>query len=296
MDSNHTKILTKRILGLKLLKDYERAFSETTGMPLSFHAAESGQSGQRRKQNENPFCALLGKSDRGCRGCRENRRKISGRVAKTRSSVCFAGMVESTVPVQVGDHVLGFFQTGQVALNSLDPEKFKEVTGKLIQWGVAMNLRKVKDAYFRTPVVTPQAYEAVVRLLEVFCQHLSLVIDQIAVEEEDAGPSVIKRAKQLIKMRQREDISTSDVAKILNMSTFCFCKLFKKTTGMTFSEYLAQMRITKAKDLLRNPGLRISEIAYDIGYQLPTSFNRTFQRIAGQSPRDYRKSVTEGLI
>lgn len=296
MDSKHAKILTQRILSLKLLKDYEHAFSETTRMPLSFHAVESGKDVQHRKKYENPFCVLLGKSERGCPGCRENQQKISRRAAKTQNNVCFAGLTDSAVPVRVGDQVLGFLHTGQVALHKPEPRKFKEIAAKLVHWGMTANLRKLEDAYLRTPVMKPESYQARVRLLEVFCQHLALIVDQMVLDEEDAGPSVIKKAKQLVKMRQKEDISTRDVAKILNMSTFCFCKLFKKTTGMTFTDYLVHVRVSKAKSLLRNPKLRISEIAYDIGYGLPASFNRTFQRIVGQTPGDYRKAALKGLL
>ena len=51
------------------------------------------------------------------------------------------------------------------------------------------------------------------------------------------------------------------------------------------------MRVEKAKSLLPNPNLRISEIAYDIGFQSLTHFNRVFKRITGQSPTSYRQRL-----
>ena len=53
---------------------------------------------------------------------------------------------------------------------------------------------------------------------------------------------------------------------------------------MKFTEYLARVRLEDARARLRNPNLRISEIAYDVGFQSLTQFNRTFQRVFGQSP------------
>jgi YesN/AraC family two-component response regulator len=50
----------------------------------------------------------------------------------------------------------------------------------------------------------------------------------------------------------------------MHVSTFYFCKIFKKATGLTFTEYLGRVRIEKAKALLLNPHLRISEIAYEV--------------------------------
>jgi AraC-like DNA-binding protein len=51
------------------------------------------------------------------------------------------------------------------------------------------------------------------------------------------------------------------------------------------------MRIEKAKNLLLNPNLRISEIAYEIGFQSLTHFNRVFKKIIGQSPTEYRSQL-----
>ena len=51
------------------------------------------------------------------------------------------------------------------------------------------------------------------------------------------------------------------------------------------------MRIEKAKNLLLNPNLRISEIAYEVGFQSLTHFNRVFKKLVGQSPTDYRAQL-----
>jgi len=72
--------------------------------------------------------------------------------------------------------------------------------------------------------------------------------------------------------------------------------VFKKTTGLTFTDYLSRVRIEKAKTLLLNPHLRISEIAYDVGFQSLTHFNRMFRKIAGISPTKYRDSKSIGHL
>lgn len=80
----------------------------------------------------------------------------------------------------------------------------------------------------------------------------------------------------------------------MNTSTFYFCKLFKKATGLTFTDYLSRVRIEKAKNLLLNPNLRVSEIAYEVGFQSLTHFNRMFRKLAGQSPTHYRAALAAG--
>jgi AraC-like DNA-binding protein len=64
--------------------------------------------------------------------------------------------------------------------------------------------------------------------------------------------------------------------------------MFKKFTGVNFTEYLSRVRIENARNLLLNPNLRISEIAYAAGFQSLTHFNRVFKKIMGQSPTEFR--------
>jgi AraC-like DNA-binding protein len=102
---------------------------------------------------------------------------------------------------------------------------------------------------------------------------------------------MIARAKDFIRGNQAEDLSLGQVARAVNASTFYFCKMFKKATGLNFTEYLSRVRIEKAKNLLLNPNLRISEIAFEVGFQSLTHFNRVFKKIVGQSPTDYRRQL-----
>ena len=81
------------------------------------------------------------------------------------------------------------------------------------------------------------------------------------------------------------------VAKAVNMSAFYFCKVFKQATGLTFTDYLARVRIEKVKNLLLNPHKRVSEAAYAAGFQSLSQFNRVFRRLAGEAPSAYRERL-----
>jgi AraC-like DNA-binding protein len=81
------------------------------------------------------------------------------------------------------------------------------------------------------------------------------------------------------------------MARTLNVSTFYFCKMFKKATGLTFTDYLAHARIKRARNLLLNPHARVSEVAYACGFASLTHFNRVFKRVVGKSPTDYRRTL-----
>jgi AraC-like DNA-binding protein len=126
------------------------------------------------------------------------------------------------------------------------------------------------------------------KLLFIFAEHLSIKSNQIAVQQANAEPPIIARAKQFIEAHHADDLCLGQVAQAVHTSVFYFCKLFKKATGINFTEYVSRVRIEKAKNLLLNPNLRVSEIAYEVGFQSLTHFNRVFKNVVGESPTDYR--------
>jgi AraC-like DNA-binding protein/ligand-binding sensor protein len=292
MKRDETRRLVENLSQSQIYRDYERAFTQTTGLPLSLRVAESWQVPQEGKKAANPFCALMAGHNRACAACLETQAQIAAAAGcGPRTVKCFAGLCDTGVPVSVGEEVLGFLQTGQVFTQKPTRAQFNRTVRQLVDWGWQVDLRRLEEAYFQTRVISPRQYESVVRLLTIFAQHLSLVSNQLLVARASAEPPAIARAKQFITEHQTEEISLGDVARAVNTSTFYFCKLFKKATGLNFTEYLARVRFEKAKNLLLNPNLRVSEIAYEVGFQSLTQFNRVFRRLAGESPTSYRAKL-----
>ena len=93
---------------------------------------------------------------------------------------------------------------------------------------------------------------------------------------------------------QAEDLSLGQVAKAVNTSIFYFCKMFRRSTGLNFTDYVSRIRVEKARNLLLNRNLRVSEIAYEVGFQSLTHFNRVFKKIMGHSPTNYRGQLVSG--
>lgn len=83
--------------------------------------------------------------------------------------------------------------------------------------------------------------------------------------------------------------SVMEYAKLCNMSTCWFINCFRTYTGMTPQQYITDIRVAKAKELLSYSSLNISEIASIVGYDNPFYFSRIFKKNTGQSPREYRK-------
>jgi YesN/AraC family two-component response regulator len=162
------------------------------------------------------------------------------------------------------------------------------VTRRLESLGIKVEGDKLREAYFQSRVFSPKRYESVLQLLQIFAQHLSMVANQVVFQSENAEPASITRAREFINAHHTEDLSLSAVAQAAHMSTFYFCKQFKKATGVSFTEYLSRVRIEKAKEQLLKPNARVSEVAYEVGFQSLTHFNRVFKKLSGESPTTYR--------
>jgi len=290
-----SKNLVEMLNGSKLYQDYERAFSEATGLPVALRPVESWQLPHHKQRAENPFCALMGQQSRACAACLQVQQKLTETATQeARTVTCPAGLSDTAVPVRMGDRLIGFLQTGQVFRKKPTEAQFSRVEKLLAGWGVQVDVNDLRQAYFQTRVLSARQHESVARLLTIFAEHLSMVSNRVIVQQETAEPPVITRAKQYIAEHQTEDLELGQVAKAVNTSKFYFCKIFKKMTGVNFTEYLSRVRIEKAKNLLLNPNLRISEIAYEVGFQSLTHFNRVFKRILAQSPTEYRGQLARG--
>jgi YesN/AraC family two-component response regulator len=134
-------------------------------------------------------------------------------------------------------------------------------------------------------------YAAVIRLLEIFGKHLSSMANRMTMQDAQAEAPMIRRAKAHIAGHYADPIGLNEIARAMHVSTFYFCKMFKKATGLTFTDYLGRVRVEKAKNLLLNPHLRVSEIAYTVGFQSLTHFNRIFRKITGEAPTTFREKL-----
>lgn len=281
--------LLEQLSRSQIFADYQKAFGEATGLPLSLRPIEAWQPVHHDNPHENPFCALMAKTSRSCAACLDVQERIAENPGPgARTVTCFAGLNDTAIPLRFGHELVGFLQTGQVLLSQPTPERFAKTAKQLVDWGLKVDLTKAEDAWFHSRVLTGEQYQAMVRLLGIFAQHLAIVGNQVLVQQRNAEPPVITRAKEFIAAHQDEPLSLGTVSKAVNTSSFYFCKLFKKATGLNFTDYVSRVRVEKAKNLLLNPNARVSEVAYEVGFQSLTHFNRVFRKVVGESPTEFR--------
>jgi AraC-like DNA-binding protein len=288
INSINEKRLIEALANSKAYRQYECAFTEATGLPLALRPVDFFGLPFHGKKKENGFCAFLVGDKKSCALCLQTQGHCSANPSGgPRSIQCPFGLTESTIPVRLGERVIGFLATGQVFTRAPKLPMFKKAITRLFPMG-SISEKKATMLWKQTALVGLTKYEATIQLLNFFAKQLSALSNQIVIEETNVEPPMVTRARAYIAAHKTEALTLSTVAKAAGASVFHFCKGFHKSTGLNFTDYVARARIEDARTGLLNPNRRISEIAYDVGFRSLTQFNRTFKRTLGQSPSEYR--------
>jgi AraC-like DNA-binding protein len=288
-DSN--KQLIDMLRRSRLFRDYETVFTKATGLPLTLRPLEYWQLAHHGKKHENPFCALLAEHPKTLAVCLQAHEEMiqhTGDVPRT--VTCPFGLSETAVPVKLGAETIGYLRIGQVLRHMPAKSDTTKVSRELERHGVRFT-GELRRAWEKNPLIPPDKYNAVVRLLTFFADQLSALSNQLVTEKNNSEPPLVLKAREYIDKYKAEQLSLTDVAKAAGASVFHFCKVFHKGTGLKFTDYVSRVRVEDARTRLLNPNLRISEIAYDVGFQSLTQFNRTFKRVFGQSPTEFREHL-----
>ena len=287
--NNHAALLNT-LAKSPACRRYERAYSSAIGLPLSLRSPEDWQPPFRGKPRENEFCAMMAKKSASCAACLRVQQRLSEAATEQAASVkCHFGMLEAAVPVKLGVETIGYLTTGQILTQEPTDAQMAKVDQTLINLGVDIDRATARKAYRQTKVMPRAQFASAMHLLEIFAEDLSNKSNQHVVRESHAEPIAVVRAKNFIREHLQDDFTLADIAKAACTSTFYICKLFKRHTRLNLTEYVSRLRVEKARELLQNPQLRISEIAYEVGFQSLTHFNRVFRTLAGQSPSEYRE-------
>ena len=279
---------------MPILEHYEEAFRKATGVSLRLVSPVEPKQRVHFGDGQNAFCTLVGSIPEGCNACLETQADTKRSVAATLAAQqvhCFAGLTEIAVPVVIDGRHVATLMSGQVFRRAPTERDFETMIKKL---GCGLDKKwekKAREAYFKTPVVTMGKLEAIVLLLSVFARHLSDDAGRDLTASPDSEPITVRRAKEFVLPHSGETITFEQVLRHVRASRFHFCKVFKKATGITLTEYVAQVRVIKAKILLADDALRVSDVVFVAGFGSVPRFNSVFKRFVGLSPTEYRAAL-----
>lgn len=283
----------------ELFATYQNAFCTATGLPLRLVGADVSEwCLDDAKQNRNEFCEVLNVCKSACSACIVTNQRLMEESALQgpTSCHCFAGLTATAVPVRCSSRLIGFLKTGQVFTQVPAPNIFKQVSKTLARQGLnAEEVEKLRTAYEQTRLIEPERYQSMVTLLATFADQLGQQAEKLVVVREGGEPAAITKARAFINQNLSEPLPLSLVARHAGLSESHFCRIFREGTGLTLTDYINRRRIQWAKRELLKSETRISEIAFLIGYQSLSQFNRSFSRVTGRSPSRFRSEELTSL-
>ena len=124
-----------------------------------------------------------------------------------------------------------------------------------------------------------------------FVEKMSKACSDVITKKQEKEVSVIGKAKEYINQKFSKEISLEEVAKYVDISSYYFSKLFKEEEGMNFIDYVTELRIGKAKQMLTEGNVSIKEVCIEAGYTDPNYFSRIFKKVVGCTPTEYREGI-----
>lgn len=276
----------------ELWRNFRRAFEAGADLPLELKRPDSFQFPLDGSTRQNRFCALMAMRSRSCAACLELQQRLHDDAAQgPKTMQCAAGLSESAVPVRVGAAVIGYLRTGQVFLDPPRRNRLAEIVRRLEGERKSADVEQLEAAYFQTRALSRTQYLAALSILRIFAEHLGALANRLVIERSHVELPVIAKARAFMAQNLSEHVRLEDVAHAASLSPFYFCKLFGRATGMTFTKYLARLRVEVVKQKLLNPHTRVCEAAFAAGFRSLSQFNRVFHRVAGETPGVFRRRM-----
>ncbi len=126
-------------------------------------------------------------------------------------------------------------------------------------------------------------------LYQICKQFIQEALDQIASGRQNKVNSIIEKANKYIEENYNKDLPLEEVAREVNLSPYYFSRFYKEESGINFSDKLVNVRMEKAKELLRKEEYSVKDVCYMVGYMEPNYFSKIFKKVTGVTASEYKK-------
>lgn len=187
------------------------------------------------------------------------------------------------------DKLFHYFRSNQYFLEEVQ-QVCSEMLIKLVNQYESMLGKKLEtlDIHYKH-FIDVRLFNSYQQLRALFQQDIDLIMTYLNLKDIDKNAWVIERAKDYINEFYKTDIKVHEVADVINITPNYFSSLFKQKTGKNFNEYINQLRIDEAKELLINTPFKVNEIARLVGFNEYKYFVEVFKKLSGITPTTYRK-------
>ncbi len=232
-----------------------------------------------------PFCRLIRKTPLGAKGCFESDKSVFMKCLETgqpQTHQCHAGLIDTAIPIQFKDTLLGFLMFGQAAstIPNQEIEQFLKNVGKELK----IDSAKLFSAYKTLDKYQPDRIQSAANILKMATRYLWLS-DMIKIDNDD----VIEKLNDYIGKHLQDKLTVESICKKLYISKNKLYSLLEKRFHTTIAEYIQKIRIEKAKSLLTTTDMFVYQICESVGFAEYNYFIKIFKSETGKTPLQYRK-------
>jgi AraC-like DNA-binding protein len=277
----------QQLTGSDAVRRQQVAFGCATGLPLTLLPASEVAKGPV----PSAFCVdgcLGARCGQLCQGSLLSAEHDASHTGHSTQFHCPTGLASVLMPVMIDGRHVGSLLAGPFCVGPLNVPRHRRLMGQLKASGLGSRLDIARASWNSSPTITPEKLRAVETLLEMFAQYLAECGQRLLLHEAGQQSPLLQKIEAQLAEPTDRALTVRELAERLHISPCYFCKLFRKQTGLTFTEYRTQVRIEAAKRLLLDRSRRVSEAAYESGFESIPYFNRAFRRHVGCSPSEFR--------
>lgn len=234
-----------------------------------------------------PFCMYIKSYPQLWRACRLMQRYVlKGCGGEISCGRCYCGVDEFVLPIYDGERKIGFISvTGGCADKKSTQEQLKKISRS---FGISC-----EELAEKADLLSPTLFS--IDFIEGVLLHISKMLSMLAkesyigCENSDTTNYIYSNAVAYIHEHFTEQLSVDEVATFCKCSRSYITHIFKPNSGKGFREYINQLRIEAAKELLRKNEMSVKKIAFSVGYNDSNYFSNVFYKETGFYPCEYRR-------
>jgi AraC family transcriptional regulator len=179
----------------------------------------------------------------------------------------------------------------EVAYESIDPDRVEPMpqvgTVDPLIYQIGLSLKADIEAGYPTGKIFGES--AATMLAARLLQQYSVRTPKLASDEDGLSSYTLRQVLEYVRSNLSQDLSIINIAQVAGMSPYYFMRMFKKSMHVTFRQYIIQIRIDRAQELLRSRELSIADIALQCGFSSQSHFTNVFRQIAKTTPKIYQR-------
>jgi len=172
---------------------------------------------------------------------------------------------------------------------TVQKELYYAVASSFLSYVIRWDLGEALPEEFRAGrLMAMEAHRSWADIDAYFLRLAGLLLEHRERERESRSTDLIARLHAYIESHLGEDLSLNRLGEVVFLNASYLSRVYKQLTGTGLTEYITDYRIAKAKQLLRDPGLKIQEIGSRVGFDSPSYFGQVFKRKTEMTPQEYR--------